>query len=280
MPLEYLLGFNEKAILRLGSYQLYYHTILSVDNQTNIKKQMKAGNNKSAHTDLPFYQEFHQINSLIYIGITKRTWQERYKQHCYSMSKGSNLRFHRALRGEFFEIGVLEHIVERAGLTDKQALEIEEKEVEKRSLHYLYPNGLNMIPGGNAGLKFIHNFAKRTGYVFTKELLIDNLEAVLVDIQEKSLKKHFDTSNMERINAAISKLWAEDINFRVNVMTNAQNRFSFRQIQAARICYSSGWSKEKILEYLQVMDSKKISMEQLDRLLKGETYASIPDVLI
>jgi len=63
-------------------------------------------------------------------------------------------------------------------------------------------------------------------------------------------------------------------------MTSAKNRFSFDQIIAARIWHSSGWSREKILEYLKKMDSKKISMDQLERLLKGETYASIPDVLV
>ena len=85
---------------------------------------------------------------------------------------------------------------------------------------------------------------------------------------------------IERIKVTISRLWAENIHFRVNVMTSAHNRFSFHQIQAARIWHSSGWSKEKILDYLQKLDSKKIGIDQLERLLKGETYTSIPDVLV
>jgi hypothetical protein len=91
----------------------------------------------------------------------------------------------------------LEHIVERAGLTEKQALEVEEKEVEKRSLHSLHPNGLNMIPGGYAGLKCVHNFAARTGYTLDKELSADTLEAVLVDVQQYSLKKAFQDNGYE-----------------------------------------------------------------------------------
>jgi len=113
-----------------------------------------------------------------------------------------------------------------------------------------------------------------------KELSADTLETVLVDVQQHNLKKHFKTTNINRVNEEIARLWAQDMNFRIKATTGQQNRFSFRQIQAARIWDASGWHKEKILESLQKIDAKKIGMEQLERLLKGETYASIPDVLI
>jgi hypothetical protein len=190
------------------------------------------------------------------------------------------LLFHSALRGEFCQISVLEHIVERAGLTEKQAMKIEEREVEKRSLRSLFPNGLNMIPGGYAGLKCVHQFASKTSYTIEKEISVDNLEAVLVDVKRHLFNNHFNTAAIERVNAEIARLWAEDISYRINVMTSHQKRFPFRQIQAARIWYASGWLKEKILESLRSMDSREIGMDQLEKLLRGETYASIPDVLI
>ena len=273
-PLEYLLGFDEKAVLGQGSYQIYSHTILPSDTQSDLNKQIKT------EKDAQYLQQYYQSNSYIYVGKTKRTWQERYRQHCCDMGRGSNLRFHRALRGDFFTIGLLEHIVERAGLTEKQANMIEEKEIEKRSLHPLFPYGLNMIPGGEAGLKFIHNFAERINYTFDERPNAENIESVLVAVQQYILKKHFNTDLIEKIKSVITRYWAEDIHFRINAMTGAHNRFSFEQIQAARIWHSSGWDKEKILDRLQKMDSKKLSMDQLDRLLKGETYASIPDVLV
>jgi hypothetical protein len=279
-PLEYLLGFNEKAVLKEGSYQLYSHTILSPDNQALISNRMETAGDNAEYDLPPSVQQFHQKNSLVYVGITKRTWQERYRQHCRDMGRGSNLLFHRALRGEFCSVGCIEHIVERAGLAEKQAMEIEEREVEKRSLCSLFQNGLNMIPGGYAGLKCVCHFASRTGYAMDRELSADNVEAVLVDVQRHLFKKHFNTAVIERVNAEIARLWAEDINYRINVMTGHQNRFSFRQIQAARIWHASGWPQEKILENLKSMDSREIGKDQVDRLLKGETYASIPDVLI
>jgi len=280
VPIEYLLGFNEKLVLREGSYQLYSHTVLSTDSQAKITKELVSIRDNKKYADMPSVQQYHKDKAYIYVGITRRTWLERYRQHCNDMQRGSNLLFHRALRGELCPIGIIEHIVERAGLTEKQAMEIEEKEVEKRSLCSLHLNGLNMIPGGYAGLKCVHNFASRTGYKLGRELSADTLEVVLADVQRHSLQRHFKTTDIKRVNKEIARLWAEDINFRIQATTCQRNRFSFRQIQAARIWDASGWLKEKILENLQKIDPKKIGMEQLERLLKGETYALIPDVLI
>jgi len=279
VPLAYLLGFDEQAVLKVGSYQLYSHNILSPEKNADINRNfVKTGNiNDKYHSA----QKCFQKDSLVYVGITKRTWQERYRQHCRDSWRGSNLLFHRALRGEFCKIGTVEHIVERAGLTEKQAMEIEEREVEKRSLHSLFTNGLNMIPGGYAGLKYIQHFASRTGYTMQRDLTADTAESVLVDVQRRSLEKLFKTAVIERVNAEIARLWAEDPEYRINVMTNRQNRFSLRQIQAARIWYASGWLVEKILACLQKLDAeRKINGEQLERLLSGKTYASIPEVLM
>jgi len=280
IPLEYLLGFNEKQVLREGSYQLYSHTLLSSDSQAAIMKDLEAVRDNCRYGNMPSIRQFHKDNMLLYVGITRRTWLERYRQHCNSMCGGSNLLFHRALRGEFCSIGIIEHIVERAGLTEKQAMEIEESEVENRSLRSLHPNGLNMIPGGYAGLKCVHSFASRTGYKIDKEISADTLETVLINVQKHTLKKHFKTADIKRVNEKIALLWMRDINYRILSTTGQWNRFSYRQIQAARIWHASGWPEDKILENLQKIDTKQIGMEQLERLLKGETYALIPDVLI
>ena len=280
VPLEYVLGCNEQAVLRDGSYQLYSHSILSPDNQAAISKRIEVIAETGNYDCLPSVQQHFQNKALVYVGITKRTWQARYRQHCDDMARGSNLLFHRALRGEFCGIGTIEHIVERAGLTEKQAMEIEETEVEKRSLHSLFPNGLNMIPGGYAGLKCVHEYASRTGFALKNPITADTIESVLVDVQRHTLNRHFQTTDIQRVNAEIARLWAEDIDFRIKATTGQRNRFSFRQIQAARIWHACGWVKEKILGYLKRLDSREIGMNQLERLLRGKTYASIPDVLL
>jgi hypothetical protein len=281
IPLAYLLGFNEKIVLKEGSYQLYSHNILSTEKSVDISENFRNTGKDNINVNYHSAQKSFQKDALVYVGITRRTWQERYRQHCHDAGRGSNLLFHRALRGEFCKIGSIEHIVERAGLTEKQAMEIEEGEVEKRSLRSLHPTGLNMIPGGYAGLKCVHHYAARTGYIFQRELTADTVESVLVEVQRHSFEKHFKTAILERVNAEIARLWAENIDFRINVMTHRQNRFSFPQIQAAQIWYASGWLVEKILAYLQKLDADRIiNAKQLERLLSGKTYASIPEVLM
>jgi len=256
IPLPYLLGFDDAAVLKEGSYQLYSHNILSPEKNADINRNFViAGNINDKYRSA---QKSFQRGSLVYVGITKKTWQERYRQHCRDAGRGSNLLFHRALRGEFCKIGTVEHIVERAGLTEKQAMEIEENEVEKRSLHSLYKNGLNMIPGGYAGLKYIQHFAARTGYAMQRELTADTAESALAEVQRRSFEKLFKTAVIERVNAEIARLWAEDPEYRINVMTNRQNRFSLRQIQAARIWHASGWLADKILACLQRLDVGRI----------------------
>jgi len=138
IPLEYVLGYKYNDILKENAYQLYLHTIVPKNE---------------------FYdEEYIQNNAFLYVGITKRSWQKRYKEHLYKSNKSSKLIFHQALRGEKCEIGMIEHCVEKAGLSKNEALNLEEKEVENRSLNNKHKLGLNMIPGGKAGLKFINIF--------------------------------------------------------------------------------------------------------------------------
>jgi hypothetical protein len=281
VPIEYLLGFNEKMVLKEGSHQLYSHTLLPEEPSTAITH--KATNFEagipSTHQKSDV-QRFYQDNSFIYIGITKRTWQERYKQHWNDSVRGSGLLFHRALRNELFKAKTIEHIVERAGLTEDQALDLEEAEVEKRSLHSLYEKGLNMIPGGRAGMKYINLYAQRTKYKLTQPLTAETVESILVDVQKAGFKQACHSTDPDKINAEIARLWSEDLDFRIKATTNQHNRFSLKQIQAARIWHASGWPVDKILDYLQKLDNKQISLDQLEKLLKGETYSAIPDILI
>ena len=58
---------------------------------------------------------------------------------------------YKALNGDFGEISKKILYIEKAGLTEEEALVFEEKEINERSLKLLFQNGLNMIPGGNTG---------------------------------------------------------------------------------------------------------------------------------
>ena len=63
-------------------------------------------------------------------------------------------------------------------------------------------------------------------------------------------------------------------------MTGQAKRLSYRQIRNARIWHAAGWLLEKILLTLNGMDDRVVTQEQLERLLSGKTYESIPHVLV
>ncbi|MBL9060811.1 MAG: hypothetical protein JNK88_12390 [Mangrovicoccus sp.] len=98
-----------------------------------------------------------------YTGLTSRSWTIRFREHRQAAGAGSPLLFHRALRDALFPVAVVEHEVLRAGLTEDEALGVEEAEVEETSLFPLHPRGLNMVPGGRAGTGSCRPGGRKTG---------------------------------------------------------------------------------------------------------------------
>jgi len=260
IPLEYVLGYKYYDILNENSYQLYLHTIVP-------KKE--------------FYSEkYLKDNAFLYVGITKRTWQIRYQEHKYHSMKGSQLLFHQALREEKCDIGIIEHCVEKAGLSENEALNLEEEEVENRSLNIKHKLGLNMIPGGKAGLKFIKNFAKHNKQKIKKNIDGENKEEVLVELHMENMRILSKECKIEYKKEKMKKLW-EELTERIKFMTKQYNRFSLIQIQNARTMFLSGYDIDKIYADLKELDeSKIITIQQLEKLLKNETYKSIPYTLL
>jgi hypothetical protein len=105
---------------------------------------------------------------LVYYGITKRGWSLRLTEHTRSaVAKKSRRLFARTFRDlitaraeELYGVaderpklrGLITTIC-ATGLSYDEALDVEEAMVEKYSLVSKHPNGLNMIPGGAAGLR-------------------------------------------------------------------------------------------------------------------------------
>lgn len=89
-------------------------------------------------------------NNLIYIGITKKTWASRWKEHLSSARSNSPYDFHQAIR-QFEGIYHSQHTVLSVSQKWEEAMRWEEFLVNKWSLR---PKGLNMIPGGKSGIAF------------------------------------------------------------------------------------------------------------------------------
>jgi hypothetical protein len=173
IPLAIILGFNAEKVLASEAYQLYKHTLYP---KGVIKNQLKPGFESFSIAE----SYYNQNNSYTYTGITKRTWQQRLKEHTRSAIRHSPLRFHKALSQIGTKFTDIEHGVERAGLTKDQAYNLEEIEVRERTFYLEHENGLNMIPGGYAGLKFISTYSKRLGVKLEpNQLEPDNREDTL-----------------------------------------------------------------------------------------------------
>ncbi len=265
VPLPMVLQANESRVLRPDTYQVYQHTLIR-------KRSHKAG------LAAPMTQTFTEyVNGAgLYVGITSRTWQQRSVEHQNAARRGSMLLFHRALRNEFFDVCAHEHIVLRAGLDRAQALHIEEVEVEERTLHATHPGGLNMIPGGEAGLRFLSTMTKRP----VNRIEVDEIDEILELTVNKSLRQPCTGVKGAQTNARLVALWQDDMTFRIRAMTNQRCRLSYRQICNARIWHASGWSLEKIHAHLHGMDDREVSLDQVERLLNGRSYDTIPHVLI
>lgn len=113
---------------------------------------------------------------LVYYGITKRGWNLRFNEHTRSaVAQKSRRLFARTLRDlimaraeELYRVpderpklrGLITTIC-ATGLPYDEALSVEEAMVEKYSLASKHPNGLNMIPGGAAGLHRAASFTRK-----------------------------------------------------------------------------------------------------------------------
>jgi hypothetical protein len=258
VPLPLVLMAFEARVCKPNTYQVYEHTL--------IRKKDTAMTTQTEYVD----------GAGQYVGITSRTWQRRAKEHEYAAKRGSHLLFHRALRGELFGVLTHEHIVLRAGLSRGDALRIEEVEVEQRTLRDVYPNGLNMIPGGEAGLRFLSSMTKRPA----SSIRLDEIDDLLEEEVNRSLRQPGLGIKGDHTNEKLAELWETNIEFRIKAITGHANRLSYKQIRNARIWHASGWPIDKILARLNEMDDRVVTLEQLQRLLDGKTYQSIPHVLI
>ena len=144
VPLRALLKGNPPI---LGTYTLYLHALL---------------------TD--------RGDSYTYYGITKRGWSLRFHEHTRAAVAQKSQRLLARTLNDLIEARVAERMGrpdDRArlaglvtaicgvGMTRDMALEAEERMVEKYSLATKHPLGLNMIPGGMAGIAHVRRFAKK-----------------------------------------------------------------------------------------------------------------------
>jgi hypothetical protein len=205
-----------------------------------------------------------------YIGLTSRNWQTRYREHQRDALTGSELLFHTTLASVFPEggvsqagMGVFEIVrrglcliseLEYVNLTYDEAMQVEEKLVE-RTLH---PAGLNMIPGGFAGLKLLH----KLGF----------LSRAKATVEERNLAaaKYLQQLPRQRNPAPwVSERWEKD-EYYEQVVLNRSNTLNREQVHQIRK-FGNDWKfNPEIIARLS-----GASERQVRDVLKGRYYSRV-----
>lgn len=169
-----------------------------------------------------------------YIGLTSRNWETRYREHQRDALTGSELLFHTTLASIFPEggisqagMGVFEIVrsglsfiseLEYVNLTFEEAMQAEEKLVE----HTLHPAGLNMIPGGYAGLKLLH----KLGYLARSKATVEERDRASANYLRRLQK-------LSNPAPWIAQNWGKD-EYYEKVILNRSNTLSKEQVHQIR----------------------------------------------
>lgn len=190
-----------------------------------------------------------------YVGITKQGWAARWAQHQSSARNGSTYRFHEAIRRAANKDQA--HTVHACGVNFNEAMAIEEIAVAGTSL---YPNGLNMIPGGLAGLRYL---AKRGFHPHPKNLAAswDRKHIVL-----EQFSRH--CSRAGKLNPLAAARWS-DASYAASVICSNPNNFSVEQVNEIRYMESLGHPIAAIAQRMQCADRR------IAALVTGDTYSRV-----
>jgi len=210
----------------------------------------------------------------VYYGITKRGWNIRFAEHTKAAVAEKSYRLFPRKLNELIEARVaqisgkidkkpkLAGIVSAlagVGLSEDSAMDIEEYLVEKYSLSSRHLHGLNMIPGGRAGIAALHPLSSGT----TKDPVETEDRELALD---QYLKSH---PQLGIPKPGVAEKW-NDPTYAEAVICGRENRLSADQVRKIRYLAALGGSPKQIKEEVGAIDEG-----QIQRVLAGRTYSRI-----
>ena len=244
IPLKFLF----KTTGKLEGHQLYCHTIPKGEysyHTENVQQYISDGRYSS------------------YIGLTGRGWVRRNQEHMTDAIRGSHYRCHQALRN----YTTSDSYLLAAGLSKDEANDLEEKWVDE---YTLFPRGLNMIPGGLKGIKYLQSQGIKTRKGHTSER------------NPQLVNQHYEVCRTTgKRNIFEPPVWAYDDEVMSRIVLGRSDTFSKNELSRIRylneylgsLDYSLDETQEYILEDLRLTtESEK---RRLKLLLVGKTYSRI-----
>lgn len=199
----------------------------------------------------------YPVDGYFYVGVTTRSWQNRWSEHKRQIETGSPLLFHRKFREEMGagRITYVHHKV--MGITDDVEVLYNTEEYLVRA-HWQDERRLNMIPGGKSGLKYL----REHGLLAPRMVPTPDERDVLL---EKWLRE-----NPRRGLPApwVSERWKDD-EWAVAQICGRDGRLSVDQVRGIRRL-ADGHSAEVIADRIGALNK-----EQVQRVIDGETYTRV-----
>jgi len=240
VPLQFLLkGWGDAN----RGHQCYIHTISH--NMSQIKRIDDFKAIREADKD-----------SYYYVGITGRNWLLRLSEHIGEMHRGSRKKFHAAWRESMGLTDVLfTSCLMDVNLTKEDAMNWEERYVDKVAYG---PNGLNMIPGGFKGLKFLHKLR----IIERTDISLEERERAIAEYARRYPKKGIPHPFM-------SELWKDD-EFYIKNIGAKQKTLTPDQVRKIRELHKMGRSVAEIKEEVGALND-----QQVKNVIAGKTYGRI-----
>ncbi|MBN1472576.1 MAG: hypothetical protein JW925_12410 [Syntrophaceae bacterium] len=191
-----------------------------------------------------------------YVGITGRNWLLRLDEHFREMHRGSKTKFHSLWRkyagqDNFWFSSFLKDI----NMTFEEAMKWEEEDVDKLGLG---TTGLNMIPGGFKGLRFLH----KCRIIESTDISLEKRDYAIAEYYRRNPRKGLP-------NPFIAELWKDD-SFYLKVIEAKEKTLSPDQVKSIRLLNKEGKSVSQI-----VNDVSALNEQQVKNVISGRTYKRI-----
>jgi hypothetical protein len=145
------------------------------------------------------------------------------------------------------------------GVDEDMAKDIEEYLVDKYSLASKHPKGLNMIPGGREGIRFLHQ-------------LVGTREENFVDTEDREVALNAFRAKHPQAgvpNPGVAAAW-DDPAYAEAVICGRENRLSADQVRRIRYLAAVGHNLESIKVAIGAVNDG-----QIKRVIAGRTYSRI-----
>lgn len=197
------------------------------------------------------------ISRMMYAGITKQGWQKRLSQHTAAAGAGSNRLFPVAIRNAFSDGNPKSFttFIASVNSTYDDSMNWEEWFVDEVSLA---PKGLNMIPGGFKGLKFLHEHSVNVPKNYSEK----DIDEAVEHYQQKHPRAGY-------ANPAISDLWKTD-DYYAKAVCGREKCLNPEQVRAIRALNEVGYSAHRIAGTVNALNET-----QVQRVIDGKTYRRI-----